>query len=160
MIIGFVLGNVAGKETSIIQFIRSVCLLPTPETAENIVKLGEGTPVYSDYIEKVGIKETSKYLTRAAEPLVVTDGGYYILSGGIGVEIPDGISGVIETSATQYLIRSKVGFITELVYKTGIVRLKPMEYVYLDEYIAEQLYDYEEKGLIKIYPKDTQNIII
>lgn len=123
MIVGFVIQDFNGHEKDAVEFIRSVCVLDSPELAQNIVDAGPGLNIFTENV-------TSGLL--ASQPFSC---------------VP------IETQDDKFILVSIVNFNLELVYNNEILRLVPTEYVYIlpDEVI--QFETYIQQGLVKTIPE-------
>lgn len=122
MIVGFTITDFKGCEREAIEFIQRVCVLESPDIADNIISVGTGVNVYAK-----GLK-LSDLLSQPFESLP------------------------IETQDDKLLIASAVNFNIELQYNGDIIRLSPTEYIYVDADEASQFEELVEQGLVCVYP--------
>lgn len=127
MIVGFTITDFKGHEDAAIDYISRVCILESPEIAENIVASGPGINVFSK-----AIVLSELY----AQPFE---------------SVP------IETKEGKYLVVSTVNFNLELLYNERILRLLPTEYIYIEPDEAIQFREYSHQGLVKFIPEINEN---
>ena len=122
MIVGFTIIDTKGNEEAAIQYIQKVCVLESPEIAENIVSAGSGVNVFSRNIV------LSELLSQPfkTKPIEVEDG--------------------------EFLIVSAVNFNVELEYDGNILRLMPTEFTSVKAEDVSHFSRYVHLGLVKVIP--------
>lgn len=122
MIVGFTITDFRGHEKEAVEYIQKVCILESPEIAQNIVDEGTGVNIFSKAITLSELQ---------AQPFS---------------SVP------IETQDGKYLLASAVNFNLELLYNDSILRLNPTEYIYIEPDEVSQFEQYIEQGLVKTFP--------
>lgn len=133
MIVGFTITDFKGHESDAVEFIKRVCILESPDIAQNIVNEGPGINIFSASI-------TAGEL--AAQPFSSTP---------------------IETVDGKYLLVSIVNFNLELLYNGRILRLVPTEFIYIQSQEVAQFEKYIAQGLVRLipeFPKDGSKWIL
>lgn len=123
MIVGFTITDFKGYEKEAIEYIQKVCILESPDIAQNIIDAGPGVNVFSKAIVLSELK---------SQPFSA---------------IP------IETQDGKYLLVSLVNFNLELLYNSSILRLVPTEYIYIEPDEVSQFEEYISQGLVKLIPE-------
>lgn len=122
MIVGFTITDFKGHEKDAAEYIRKVCILESPDIADNIVEAGPGVNVFSRVVTQDELD---------AQPFSA---------------VP------IETKDGKYIIASKVNFNLELLYNENILRLVPTEYIYVEPNEVSQFETYIIQNLVRIIP--------
>lgn len=122
MIVGFVINSFNGFEDAAVDFIRKVCILESPDIAENIVMAGTGVNIYSEGITLADLQGQPFDCT----PIEVTDG--------------------------EFLIVSNVNYNLEITYNDNLVRLIPTEFIRVTSYGISQFSEYISQRLLKVIP--------
>lgn len=125
MIVGFTITNLNGHEKEAIEYIRRVCILDSPDIAENIVKSKARLNIFSLGIDLDDLR---------SQPFE---------------------SEVIEVTNGRCLLVSIVNFNLELIYNGKLLRLVPTEYIYVSPDEVEQFTDYIRQGLVKVICEET-----
>lgn len=120
MIVGFTITDFNGNEDAAVEFIRRVCILESPDIAQNIVDAGVGVNIFSMSLSPQELK---------VQPFENTP---------------------IETKEGKLLLASAVNFNLELHYNGDILRLVPTEYIYIEPNEVSQFSEYLDQGLVKI----------
>ena len=123
MIVGFTITDFNGHEDDAVEFIRKVCILESPDIAENIVLAGAGS--VNVFTSAVTLQELQK------QPFSCTP---------------------IETQDGKYLVASAVNFFLELTYNNTPLGLQPTEYLYVEPEELPQFYEYYRQGLVRTFP--------
>lgn len=123
MIVGFTITDFKGHEKEAAEYIRRVCILESPDIAQNIVDAGPGVNIFSKAIVLSELQ---------SQPFSTTP-----------IEIQDG----------KYLLVSAVNFNLELLYNSSILRLVPTEYIYIEPDEVSQFGEYVSQGLVKLIPE-------
>lgn len=123
MIVGFTITDFNGCEQEAVEYIQRVCILESPDIAQNIVAVGPGVNIFSKAIVLSELQ---------SQPFSA---------------IP------IETRNDKYLLVSLVNFNLELLYNSGILRLVPTEYIYIQPNEVSQFEEYISQGLVKLIPE-------
>lgn len=123
MIVGFTITDFKGQEQAAVEYIRKVCILETPDIAQNIVDAGPGVNIFSDAITLSELR---------AQPFSADT-----------IEVQDG----------RYLVVSAVNFNIELLYNGEILRLTPTEYIDVSPEEVSQFKEYLGNGIIAIIPE-------
>lgn len=123
MIVGFTITDFKGHEQEAAEYIRKVCILESPDIAQNIVNVGPGVNIFSTAIVLSELQEQPF----SAKPIEIKD--------------------------DKYLIVSAVNFNLELLYNNSILRLVPTEYIYIEPNDVLQFADYINQGLVKLIPE-------
>lgn len=123
MIVGFTITDFKGHEKEAVEYIQKVCILESPDIAQNIVDAGPGVNIFSKAIV------LSELL---AQPFTST---------------------AIRTQDGKYLLVSIVNFNLELLYNSSILRLVPTEYIYIEPDEVSQFEEYISQGLVKLIPE-------
>ena len=123
MIVGFTITDFKGHEKEAAEYIRRVCILESPDIAQNIVDAGPGVNIFS---KSIVLSELQ------AQPFSTTP---------------------IETQDGKYLLVSAVNFNLELLYNSSILRLVPTEYIYIEPDEVSQFGEYVSQGLVKLIPE-------
>ena len=100
-----------------------MCILESPEIAQNIVDEGVGINIFSKAIVLSELR---------SQPFSST---------------------TIETQDGKYLLASAVNFNLELLYNGSILRLNPTEYTYIEPNEVSQFEQYIEQGLVRTFPE-------
>lgn len=122
MIVGFIITDFRGHQEEAIKFIQKVCILSSPDVAENIVKAGTGINIFSYNIEGSDIN---------SQPFATA---------------------LIEVAKNKIIVASAVNFPLEIMYNGSIVRLKPTEYITVDVSEAEKFLNVYDQDLVRFYP--------
>lgn len=125
MIVGFTITDFNGHEKEAVEYIQRVCILESPDIAQNIVNAGPGVNIFSKAIVLSELQ---------AQPFS---------------------SVTIETQDGEHLLVSAVNFNLELLYNDRVLRLVPTEYIYIQPNEAIQFEEYVRRGLVKIIPEVT-----
>lgn len=125
MIVGFTITDFKGHEKEAVAYIQKVCILESPEIAQNIVDEGAGVNIFSKAIVLSELR---------SQPFSST---------------------TIETQDGKYLLVSAVNFNLELLYNNNILRLVPTEYIYIEPEEVPQFEEYISQGLVKTIPEFT-----
>lgn len=123
MIVGFTITDFNGHEADAVAFIQRVCILESPDIAENIVEAGVGVNIFSKVISREDL---------ASQPFE---------------------SEVIETVDGKFILVSIVNFNLELLYNSKILRLVPTEFVYILPDEVQQFEKYIHQGLVRLIPE-------
>lgn len=123
MIVGFTITDFKGHEQEAVEYIQKVCILESPDIAQNIVDAGVGVNIFS---KSIVLSELQ------AQPFSAT---------------------TIETQDGKYLLVSEVNFNLELLYNGSILRLVPTEYIYIEPDEVSQFEEYISQGLVKLIPE-------
>lgn len=123
MIVGFTITDFKGHKQEAVEYIQKVCILESPDIAQNIVDAGPGVNVFS---KAIVLSELM------AQPFSATP---------------------IETQDGKYLLVSSVNFNLELLYNSSLLRLVPTEYVYIEVSEVSQFEEYISQGLVKLIPE-------
>lgn len=123
MIVGFTITDFKGHEDAAVEYINRVCILESPEIAQNIVDAGPGVNIFSKGIDIDELKR---------QPF---------------------LSSPIETQDGRYIIVSAVNFNLELLYNSRILRLVPTEYIYISPEEVVQFEEYIHQGLVSLIPE-------
>lgn len=123
MIVGFTITDFKGHEKEAAEYIRRVCILESPDIAQNIVDVGPGVNIFS---KAIVLSELH------SQPFSTTP---------------------IETQDGKYLLVSAVNFNLELLYNSSILRLVPTEYIYIEPDEVSQFGEYVSQGLVKLIPE-------
>ena len=123
MIVGFTITDFKGHKQEAIDYIRRVCILESPEIAQNIVDAGPGVNIFSKAIVLSELE---------AQPFEATP---------------------IETQDGKFLLVSLVNFNLELLYNSRILRLVPTEYIYIEPNEVSQFTEYIKQELVKLIPE-------
>lgn len=123
MIVGFTITDFKGHEQEAAEYIRKVCILESPDIAQNIVNVGPGVNIFSTAIVLSELQEQPF----SAKPIEIKD--------------------------DKYLLVSAVNFNLELLYNNNILRLVPTEYIYIEPNDVLQFVDYINQGLVKLIPE-------
>ena len=123
MIVGFTITDFNGHEQDAIEYIQKVCILESPDIAQNIVDAGPGVNIFS---KAIVLEELN------AQPFATE---------------------TIETQDGKYLLVSSVNFSLELLYNNNILRLVPTEYIYIEPDEVVQFEEYISQGLVKLIPE-------
>lgn len=123
MIVGFTITDFKGHEEEAVEYIQKVCILESPDIAQNIVNAGPGVNIFSKAIVLSELQ---------AQPFSATP---------------------IETQDDKYLLVSLVNFNLELLYNNNILRLVPTEYIYIDSDEISQFEEYISQGLVRLIPE-------
>lgn len=126
MIVGFYITDFKGHEKEAVEFIKKVCILESPEIAQNIVNAGPGVNIYSSVVTQSELN---------AQPFSATP---------------------IETVDGKVMIVSTVNFSVELLYNGNIIRLVPTEYIYVEPEEVTQFTEYIHIGLVRVLPKSSK----
>ena len=118
MIVGFTITDFNGYEDEAVEFIRKVCILESPDIAENIVLAGAGS--VNVFTSAVTLQDLQ------GQPFSCTP---------------------IETQDGKYLVASAVNFFLELTYNNAPLGLQPTEYIYVEPEELPQFYEYYQQGL-------------
>ena len=122
MTVGFTITDFKGHEKEAVEYIQKVCILESPDIAQNIVDAGPGVNIFPNDIDIAELQ---------SQPFSVT---------------------TIETQDDKYLLVSAVNFNLELLYNDGVLRLVPTEYVYIEPSEVSQFEVYIKRGLVKLMP--------
>lgn len=122
MIVGFTITDFNGHEQDAVEYIQKVCILESPDIAQNIVNAGPGVNVFS---KAVVLDELN------AQPFSATP---------------------IETQDGKYILVSAVNFNLELLYNNNVLRLVPTEFIYITPDEVSQFLSYIRQGLVKLIP--------
>lgn len=123
MIVGFTITDFKGHEQEAVEYIQKVCILESPDIAQNIVDVGPGVNIFSKAIVLSELQ---------SQPFLTTP---------------------IETQDGKYLLVSLVNFNLELLYNSSILRLVPTEYIYIEPDEVSQFEEYISQGLVKLIPE-------
>ena len=123
MIVGFTITDFKGHEQEAVEYIQKVCILESPDIAQNIVDVGPGVNIFSKAIVLSELQ---------SQPFSATP---------------------IETQDGKYLLVSEVNFNLELLYNSSILRLVPTEYIYIEPDEVSQFEEYISQGLVKLIPE-------
>ena len=123
MIVGFTITDFKGHEQEAVEYIQKVCILESPDIAQNIVDAGVGVNIFS---KSIVLSELQ------LQPFSAT---------------------TIETQDGKYLLVSEVNFNLELLYNGGILRLVPTEYIYIEPNEVSQFEEYISQGLVRLIPE-------
>lgn len=123
MIVGFTITDFKGHEQEAVEYIQKVCILESPDIAQNIVDVGPGVNIFSKAIVLSELQ---------SQPFSATP---------------------IETQDGKYLLVSLVNFNLELLYNSSILRLVPTEYIYIEPDEVSQFEEYISQGLVKLIPE-------
>lgn len=123
MIVGFTITDFKGHEQEAVEYIQKVCILESPDIAQNIVDVGPGVNIFSKAIVLSELQ---------SQPFLATP---------------------IETQDGKYLLVSLVNFNLELLYNSSILRLVPTEYIYIEPDEVSQFEEYISQGLVKLIPE-------
>lgn len=123
MIVGFTITDFKGHEQEAVEYIQKVCILESPDIAQNIVDVGPGVSIFSKAIVLSELQ---------SQPFSATP---------------------IETQDGKYLLVSLVNFNLELLYNSSILRLVPTEYIYIEPDEVSQFEEYISQGLVKLIPE-------
>lgn len=123
MIVGFTITDFKGHEQEAVEYIQKVCILESQDIARNIVDVGPGVNIFSKAIVLSELQ---------SQPFSATP---------------------IETQNGKYLLVSLVNFNLELLYDSGILRLVPTEYIYIEPDEVSQFEEYISQGLVKLIPE-------
>lgn len=123
MIVGFTIIDFKGHEQEAVEYIQKVCILESPDIAQNIVDVGPGVNIFSKAIVLSELQ---------SQPFSATP---------------------IETQDGKYLLVSLVNFNLELLYNSNILRLVPTEYIYIEPDEVSQFEEYISQGLVKLIPE-------
>lgn len=127
MIVGFTINDFNGYEKEAVEFINKVCILESPDIAQNIVNEGPGINIFASGLSLFQLQ---------SQPFSCTP---------------------IETQDGKYMVISAVNFKLELLYNNSILVLWPTEYTYIDPDEINQFEIYEKQNLIKCIPKIGNN---
>lgn len=122
MIVGFTITDFKGYEKEAVEYIRKVCILESPDIAQNIVRSGPGINIFSKAIVLSELQ---------SQPFSATP---------------------IETQDGKHLLASSVNFNLELLYNGNILRLVPTEYIYIGPDEVSQFEEYINQGLVRLIP--------
>ena len=123
MIVGFTITDFRGCEKKAVEFIRKMCILESPDVAQNIVDAGPGVNIFSLAVTLTDLKE---------QPFLTTP---------------------IEVQDDRHLLISIVDFNIELLYNGDILRLVPTGYIDIAPDEAFQFKEYVRQGLVRIIPE-------
>ena len=123
MIVGFTITDFKGHEKEAVEYIQRVCILESPDIAQNIVDAGPGVNIFSKAIVLSELQ---------SQPFSATP---------------------IETQDGKYLLVSLVNFNLELLYNSSILRLVPTEYIYIEPDEVSQFEEYINQSLVKLIPE-------
>ena len=123
MIVGFTITDFKGHEQEAVEYIQKVCILESPDIAQNIVDVGPGVNIFSKAIVLSELQ---------SQPFLATP---------------------IETQDGKYLLVSLVNFNLELLYNSSILRLVPTEYIYIEPDEVSQFEEYISQGRVKLIPE-------
>lgn len=127
MIVGFTITDFKGHEKEAVEFIQKMCILDSPDIAQNIVNVGTGVNVYSNSVTR----EDLLAQPFSTEPIEVREG--------------------------KFLLVSAVNFDLELLYNGNVLRLVPTEYIYVEPDEISQFAEYSEQGLVRVIPEILNN---
>lgn len=122
MIVGFTITDFNGHEADAVRFIQSVCILESPEIAENIVRVGVGVNVYSFNLTQA-LLDSQPFSTSP-----------------------------IETRDGNCLMVSNVDYLLEFSYLGNIVRLEPTQFIYVPYEDVPQFKELDMKRFVKFIP--------
>lgn len=123
MIVGFTITDFNGHEQEAIDYIQRVCILESPDIAQNIIDAGPGVNIFS---KAIVLEELQ------SQPFSST---------------------TIETQDGKHILVSAVNFNLELLYNSSILRLVPTEYIYIEPGEVPQFEEYMWQGLVKLIPE-------
>lgn len=123
MIVGFTITDFNGHKQEAVDYISRVCILESPEIAQNIVDAGPGVNIFSKAVVLSELKE---------QPFEATP---------------------IETQDGKFLLVSSVNFNLELLYNSRTLRLVPTEYIYIEPSEVSQFTKYIRQGLVRLIPE-------
>ena len=127
MIVGFTITDFKGHEKEAVEFIQKMCILDSPDIAQNIVNVGTGVNVYSNSVTR----EDLLAQPFSTEPIEVREG--------------------------KFLLISAVNFDLELLYNGNVLRLVPTEYIYVEPDEISQFAEYSKQGLVRVIPEILNN---
>lgn len=123
MIVGFIIDNFNGHEKEAVEYIRKVCILDSPDIAQNIVNAGPGVNIFTNAVTLEELTE-QPFSTRP-----------------------------IETIDGKYMVISAVNFNLELLINGRTFRLIPTEFTYIEPTDVSHFVQYARQGLIKVIPE-------
>lgn len=122
MIVGFKILDLRGNEKAAADYIRKVCILESPDIADNIVRVGAGVNVFPPKVNSVEL---------AAQPFK---------------------SELIELLDGEVIVASAVDFRLEVLYNGHLKGLAPTEYLRIKPTEIEQFSTYIMQGLMRSFP--------
>lgn len=143
MIVGFTIVDVKGHEKELSSFIQKVCILESPDIADNIVAAGNGVNVFTMGLDSMVTDDGSIKVSRD-----------YGLTEGSSI-LDKNIADYIEPISTKdgyQIVANATNFNLEVTYNGKILRLVPTEYIYITPDEIPQFTEYEKQGLVRFIP--------